>query len=167
VAAAALEPGLVQRAIAAHQRPQPRLDAVAALHACRPEGRAWRVGGTDSSDGLAAAARAVAEASGCRALLERQRLPMDPAMEVIPQATDWCLEGGEDFELLLALDSDWAERLVAILPGAQIIGTLVEHEAGAGPIGWLDDERSFPAGAGFVHFQLRATTSARSTTRWL
>jgi thiamine-monophosphate kinase len=172
----ALQSTLVQRAIAAHQRPQPRLDAVAALHASQPQGVPWRVGGTDSSDGLAAAVGAVATASGCQALLDRQRLPLDPAMALLPQATDWCLGGGEDFELVLALDPIWAERLVAMLPDARIIGCLGEpsalggatDEGRGGAVGWLGEEGSLPGGAGFAHFgQLRATTSARSTTRWL
>ena len=33
------------------------------------------------------------------ARLERQRLPLDPAMAGLPQAQAWCLGGGEDFEL--------------------------------------------------------------------
>ncbi|MEL0264075.1 MAG: thiamine-phosphate kinase, partial [Synechococcus sp.] len=37
-----------QTAIRCHQHPQPRFDAVAALHASRPDGQPWRVGGTDS-----------------------------------------------------------------------------------------------------------------------
>lgn len=163
----ALDAVLRQRAIAAHQRPRPRLDAVAALHASQPEGLPWRVGGTDSSDGLAAAAEAVARASGCRALLERQRLPLDPAMAGLPEAASWCLEGGEDFELVLALEPAWAERLVAALPGARIIGSLAERSPGSGAVGWLGEEGNLTTGAGFAHFQLRATTSARSTTRWL
>jgi thiamine-monophosphate kinase len=163
-----LDPGLAERAIAAHQRPRPRLDAVAALHASRPAEQPWRVGGTDSSDGLAAAARAIARTSGCRSLLERRRLPLDPAMAALPRAEDLCLGGGEDFELVLALEPAWAESLVRQLPGAQIIGRLAERSGDAGPVGWLGEERSFPASAGgFTHFQLRATTSARSTTRWL
>jgi thiamine-monophosphate kinase len=171
-----LDAGLRQRAIAAHQRPRPRLDAVAALHASQPQGQPWRVGGTDSSDGLAAAAGAVAAASGCRALLERQRLPLDPAMAGLPEATSWCLEGGEDFELVLALEPVWAERLVAGLPGARIIGSLAEaSEASAGVgsavVGWLGEDGGVTAGkdagAGFAHFQFLATISARSTTRWL
>ncbi|MCP9927126.1 thiamine-phosphate kinase [Cyanobium sp. CH-040] len=163
-----LEPSLLERAIAAHQRPRPRLDAVAALHASRPRNSLWRVGGTDSSDGLAAAAEAIARSSGCRALLDRRRLPLDPGMAALPEALDWCLGGGEDFELILALEAAWAEALVARLPGAQIIGELAERSQEGRAIGWLGDAEAFPASAaGFTHFQLRATTSARSTTRWL
>lgn len=162
-----LDSALRDRAIAAHQRPRPRLDAVAALHASQPLGLPWRVGGTDSSDGLVAAVGAVAKASGCRALLERQRLPLDPAMATLPQAVGWCLEGGEDFELVLALAPAWAERLVAELPGGRIIGSLTEPSAGSGAVGWRGEVGDLQHGAGFAHFQLRATTSARSTTRWL
>jgi thiamine-monophosphate kinase len=165
---ASIDPGLAERAIAAHRRPRPRLDAVAAVHASRPPGRPWRAAGTDSSDGLAAAARAIAQASGCRCLLERARLPLDAAMAALPGAEDLCLGGGEDFELVLALEPDWAESLVRELSGAQIIGWLAEGSAAEGPLGWLGEELSIPASAaGFSHFQLRATTSARSTTRWL
>jgi len=108
-----LDPSLAARAIAAHQRPVPRFDAVRALIATRPPGRPWRVGGCDSSDGLAAAVRAIATPSGCAARLERDALPLEAAMAGLPQAQAWCLEGGEDFELVLALDPTWAEALAA------------------------------------------------------
>ncbi|MCU0528069.1 MAG: thiamine-phosphate kinase [Cyanobium sp. Prado107] len=163
-----LEQPLQHRAIRAHQRPRARLDAVAALHASRPGGTPWRVAGTDSSDGLAAAAAAIARASRCRAQLDRRRLPLDPAMAGLPEAVEWCLGGGEDFELILALEPTWAEALVALLPGAQIIGGLAERSGDGGAVGWAGEAGDWPAGAaGFTHFQLRATTSARSTTRWL
>jgi thiamine-monophosphate kinase len=160
-----LDPALKQRAITAHQRPGPRLDAVAALHASQPQGQPWRVGGTDSSDGLATAVEALARASGCQALLERRRLPLDPAMAELPQAHTWCLEGGEDFQLVLALEPQWAERFVARLPGAQIIGSLKAASAACAAVSWLGEEGTVTAAGGFAHFQLRATTSARSTTR--
>ncbi|MGB5135152.1 MAG: hypothetical protein WBN89_08260, partial [Prochlorococcaceae cyanobacterium] len=133
-----------------------------------PGGTPWRVAGTDSSDGLGAAAAAIARASQCRALLDRRRLPLDPAMAGLPEAVEWCLGGGEDFELILALEPAWAEALVALLPGVQIIGSLAEPSGDGGAVGWAGDAGEFPASAaGFTHFQLRATTSARSTTRWL
>jgi thiamine-monophosphate kinase len=56
IPAGELDPSLVERAIQAHRRPQPRFDAVRALIASRPAPLNWRVGGCDSSDGLAAAA---------------------------------------------------------------------------------------------------------------
>ena len=151
--AALLDPDLRKRALAAHRRPLPRFDAVRALIGCRPKALPWRVGGCDSSDGLAAAAAAIAASSGCSARLERTDLPLDPAMADLPAAEAWCLEGGEDFELVLALTPAWAEALVADLPGTRTIGELVAGPAGelrwGGPAG-QNDVRI--ASRGYRHF---------------
>ena len=138
IGAGTLDPELSQRAIGAHRRPQPRFDAVRALIASRPAAAPWRVGGCDSSDGLAAAAAAIAASSDCAAQLERASLPLDAAMASLPEAEAWCLGGGEDFELVLALAPAWAEALIAALPGATLIGELVAGEAGA--LGWTSGE---------------------------
>ena len=116
---------LRQRAIAAHQRPIPRLEAIGALEASQPQGTPWRVAGTDSSDGLQRAVLNLATASGCGAQLRRSALPLDPAMAPLPSAEHWCLNGGEDFELVLALTPAWAEKLCQALAGCQVIGELV------------------------------------------
>ena len=149
----ALAPSVQERAIRAHRRPVPRFDAVAALGASRPGALPWRVAGCDSSDGLAAAAAAIAASSGCGARLERTALPLDPAMAGLPAAEAWCLGGGEDFELVLALDPVWAEALIAALPGTTRIGELVEGPAGN--LGWSDG-RPWPEPSsgigGFQHF---------------
>ncbi len=155
-AAAGLTAADCRRAIAAHRRPRPRFDAVAVLAASQPAGQPWRVGGTDSSDGLAAAAVAIARASGCRARLGRRRLPLPPPLAGLPRGEAWCLGGGEDFELVLALAPSWAAALVAALPGAQGIGELVAGPAaGSEPwLAWADSDEPLPAGiAGFCHFQ--------------
>jgi thiamine-monophosphate kinase len=144
----------VQRAITAHRRPRPRFEAVRALIASRPAAIPWRVGGCDSSDGLAAAAAAIATSSGCSARLDRAGLPLDPAMADLPEAEAWCLAGGEDFELVLVLEPAWAEALIAALPGTTRIGELVAGEAGS--LGWSDGA-PWSAGDGG-----RATTSGYS-----
>ena len=141
-----LDPSLEERAIQAHRRPRPRFDAVRALIASRPVPLPWRVGGCDSSDGLAAAAAAIGASSGCAALLNRDSLPLDPAMAGLPQAEEWCLGGGEDFELVLALEPPWAEALIAALPGMTRIGALVEGEAGS--LGWSDGSPWDPGAGG-------------------
>ena len=144
---------LVRRAIRCHQRPVPRLDAVRALIDSHPEGQPWRVGGCDSSDGLAAAVAAIGQASGCAARLDRSRLPLDPAMAALPEAQAWCLSGGEDFELVLALEPGWADALLQALPGATRIGELISGEPGG--LGWSDGGR-WPGvastGLGYQHF---------------
>ena len=147
--------GLAARAMACHRRPQPRFDAVAALEDCRPPAQPWRVGGCDSSDGLLASVAAIATSSGCTALLERQRLPLDPELGRLDPAVRWCLEGGEDFELVLALPPAWAEALCRRLPGCTLIGALqtAEHPSRRGEVLWGDDQNPVRAsGAEFHHF---------------
>ena len=144
----ALDADLVRQAIQAHQRPRPRFDAVRALQACRPAGLPWRVAGCDSSDGLAAAVAAIAAASGCSARLDPAALPLEPAMTPLPAAQAWCLEGGEDFELVLALAPAWADALVAALPGSRAIGELVN--GGGGSLCWSGGEAI--ASGGYSHF---------------
>jgi thiamine-monophosphate kinase len=151
--AGSLDASLAARAIAAHQRPVPRFDAVRALITTRPAGAPWRVGGCDSSDGLAAAVRAIAATSGCAARLERGALPLAAAMAGLPRAEVWCLEGGEDFELVLALEPAWAEALAAALPGSGVIGELLAGPAGA--LGWggsAGQEDEAIASGGYRHF---------------
>jgi thiamine-monophosphate kinase len=143
---------LRQRAIAAHRRPNPRFDALVALAASRPADSFWRVAGCDSSDGLAAAVSALALTSGCSALLERERLPLDPAMAMLPPGEAWCLWGGEDFELVLALEPAWAEALLQTLPGSRRIGRLEEPRAGS-ELRWAGDQDPITASEGaFRHF---------------
>jgi thiamine-monophosphate kinase len=150
--AAGVAGGLAARAIQAHRRPQARLDAVRALIASRPAGVPWRVGGCDSSDGLAAAVAAVAAASGCGARLHRGALPMDPAMAELEEAEAWCLGGGEDFELVLALERTWAQALVTALPGSGVIGSLVAGPGGE--VSWfgVDDGGERIGAEGYRHF---------------
>ena len=149
--AAGLSPELQQRAIRAHRQPLPRLDAVEALIRSQPGQQPWRVGGTDSSDGLAAAAAAIAAASGCAAALDQAALPIDPELARLEQGERWCLGGGEDFELVLALEPDWAEALLQALPGCSVIGNLVEGPAGH--LHWQASGEPLAAGSGgFRHF---------------
>ena len=133
-----------QAAIRCHQRPHPRFDAVAALHASQPAGQPWRVGGTDSSDGLRRSLELLGEASGCQPELIRSALPE-------PNDPFWslCLDGGEDFELVLALEPSWARALLRQLPGSQHLGQLGEA---AGHPCWADNKNPLPEGRGFEHF---------------
>lgn len=145
---------LEARAIAAHRRPRGRFDVVAALEACRPAALPWRVAGTDSSDGLLAAVASIARASRCGARLERLRLPLEPAMAALEVGQDWCLGGGEDFELVLALEPSWAEALLATLPGTHLIGALVRAEPTAEALTWAEDGARIETGrCGYSHFQ--------------
>lgn len=147
---ACLPSQLRTRAIRCHRRPRARFDAIEALHHCC-QGKPWRVAGTDSSDGLLAAASWIARASGCMAALQRDALPVDRAMTQLPQAESWCLAGGEDFELMLALAPEQARLLCRALPGSRLVGRLV---AGRGAVVWADDGSEVCAALpGFAHFR--------------
>ena len=141
------------RARQAHQRPRPRFDAVQLLETTRPTDQAWRVAGCDSSDGLAAAVTAIATASGCGAVLERHALPLVEEIAHIDLAEKWCLSGGEDFELVLALEPAWASTVVERLPGATQIGELVKTSM-PGLLYWKPGgEALVPSDCGYSHFQ--------------
>lgn len=145
---------LAARAIAAHRRPRARFDAVVALEQCRPAALPWRVAGTDSSDGLLPAVASITRASRCGARLERLRLPMDPAMADFDVGRDWCLGGGEDFELVLALEPAWAEALLARLAGSHLIGTLTPANAASATLIWAEDGAPIECSdGGYSHFQ--------------
>lgn len=115
------------RAIAAHQRPRPRLDLVQHLQRQQKthrNGNRHAIAGMDSSDGLADAIEQICRASGVGAMLWRDRLLGLMAMKLSEsQALEWALYGGEDFELVLCLPALLAKELVQRSGnGAAIIG---------------------------------------------
>ncbi|MBL1177445.1 thiamine-phosphate kinase [Pantanalinema sp. GBBB05] len=145
--------------IQTHQRPTPRLDVIPLLFPSSPSSfPSLAIAGMDSSDGLADAIVQICRESQVGARVDRRHLPIAPALQawVSPeQAIDWALYGGEDFELVLTLPLDQAQRLVSQLGhGAAIVGTTTV-ELGV----WLvDTEGNFPEQAlsrepGFQHFE--------------
>lgn len=98
---AALDPLLVERALAAYRRPQPRVGAGRFLGASRNVNAMM-----DLSDGLAADLPRLAAASGTGAVIEH--VPIDPACRVVAAAMGvaperLALEGGDELELLCAV----------------------------------------------------------------
>jgi thiamine-monophosphate kinase len=104
--------------IRAHQYPNPRLDV-------RPD---FPCSGMDSSDGLADAVLQICRSSGVGARLDREQIPIHPALRKwvsAEQAMQWALYGGEDFELVLCLPKASAQALVEQLgEGSAIVGTI-------------------------------------------
>ena len=117
---------LSKRAINAHKRPYPAIKALKALKGCKPESTSWRVAGTDSSDGLIESIRGICQSSNCQAILSKTSILKDPDWPKDSIWDEWVLNGGEDYELILALPSDWAEALSKNLESAQIIGFIKE-----------------------------------------
>lgn len=144
-----------QTLIAAHQRPQPRLDVLPILwEIVAPE---IPIAGMDSSDGLADAVLQICRASGVGAKLDGARLPMPSMLTQMAspeRSIEWALYGGEDFELVLCLPEELAVQLVRRLGNsAAIVGTitpetdvLVSHTHPHSPARTLSLDR------GFQHF---------------
>ncbi|MCS7226479.1 MAG: thiamine-phosphate kinase [Gloeomargarita sp. SKYB31] len=131
--------------ITAHRRPWPRLDVVAVLQ----ELGIKRAAGMDTSDGLADAVWQICRASQVGAKL-RTDMPVHPLLEKLfpQQAEQWLWYGGEDFELVLALAPDAAQRLLEKLgTPAHFLGEVIP-----GDQVWLGHEPLAPAG-GFQHFR--------------
>lgn len=126
--------------IKAHQRPVPRLDVVDWLDALE-DAEFQSIAGMDSSDGLANAVLLMCQASGVGAKLMRSRLPLPPALIPWvgePTALDWCLYGGEDFELVMCLPAETALEMLPYLgEHAAIVGTIEADEKV-----WLVNDRS-------------------------
>ncbi|WP_309476540.1 thiamine-phosphate kinase [Scytonema millei] len=135
--------------IQAHQRPKPRLDVLPILQEilAGDVGKAKRafnsefripnsefpISGMDSSDGLADAIVQICAMSNVGARIDRDRIPIPPALSNLvtaEQAVEWALYGGEDFELVLCLPQQLAEAPIEHLgEGAAIIGEITAESA--------------------------------------
>ncbi len=101
-----------------HLDVEPRIEEALLLHE-----RYHLHAGMDVSDGLALDLSRLARASGCGAVLDLSAVPVAAAAVELAQqlrdgrsALDHALGDGEDFELLLAVPPDEAERLVREQP---------------------------------------------------
>jgi len=141
--------------LAAYRDPEPRV----ALGLELSRRNLWN-GAIDVSDGIGVDAARLARASGLRAVIEKERLPVSPALETLASLQkkdpfDWILGGGDDYELLFAAP-------VSALAG---IGRLASREVPITRIGRLekgkgtvlsdrDRERDI-ASVGHDHFERR------------
>lgn len=126
---------LVARAINAQRRPLPRL-AAGRLLAATGAVRAM----IDLSDGLRLDLWRVCEASGVGVRVDASRVPVDPCAGAVADtagcdALDLALSGGEDYELLFAVDPGEAVRVLDRLAAetglaAAIIGQFEPASAG-------------------------------------
>ncbi len=138
--------------ITAHQQPKPRLDVVKIIQ----DLHLYPVAGMDSSDGLADAILQICKASGVGAKVWSELIPLSFSLRKLNPvlALDYSLYGGEDFELVLTMSLERAEKLMSYLgEGAAIIGQitrepevlLINREADQPPV-VLDLDK------GFQHF---------------
>jgi thiamine-monophosphate kinase len=138
--------GLIQ----AHQYPVPQL-------AIGHQIRNFATACMDSSDGLADAVLQLCRASQVGA--DITTLPIPQALVNHPQAKDWTLYGGEDFELVVCLGADAALRMMQEFPQIQIVGQITSGSITSGrsqTIVQLSDPRFAPEtlsrDRGFQHF---------------
>ena len=122
---------LVQVICNYHQRPIPRFDAVNLFpEILKQENHLsdFPVSGMDSSDGLADAIAQICRASNVGAKIYWDALPIPELVQILAgdRALDWVLYGGEDFELVLCMPLDLAEKFIKLLSKAVIIGEIVE-----------------------------------------
>jgi thiamine-monophosphate kinase len=151
-----------------------RGDGDAVFDACfdhyeRPDAR-WRVASViartgaasaaiDLSDGLADAARRLAEAAGLGVVVEAAAVPVDPGARAWAEtagrdALAFAVEGGEDYEVAFAVAPRQRRKfLAAARRGGHVPVTRVGRFV-AEPGAWLerDDGRRNELAAGFVHF---------------
>ncbi len=121
-----ISPKLINRAIKAHKRPYPAVEALKILKECKPASTSWRAAGTDSSDGLLESIRGICQSSNCQAVLSKNSVLKDPEWPIDSIWNEWVLNGGEDYELILSLPKEWAKAFSRKLKSAQIIGFMQE-----------------------------------------
>jgi thiamine-monophosphate kinase len=128
--------------IKAHQYPVPQL-------AIGQQIRDFATACMDSSDGLADAVLQLCQRSNVGAHITQ--LPIPQALVAHPQAQDWTLYGGEDFELVFCCPIAAAQAFVALCPTASIVGHITSE-----PIVQLCDSRFasevLTRDRGFQHF---------------
>ncbi|MBF2064227.1 MAG: thiamine-phosphate kinase [Calothrix sp. C42_A2020_038] len=148
-----------QTLIKAHQRPQPRLDILPILRSTVETLNVTplQISGMDSSDGLADAVLQICRASNVGACLEWQKIPTPKVFKswLSPiQALEYTLYGGEDFEVVLCVPSEFAEILVEEIGGnAAIIGKITSNK----DVRLCDTQKEIPEQVlrldrGFQHF---------------
>ena len=136
----------------AYRDPEPRVGLGRFL-----SGESMAHAAIDVSDGLGVDASRLARASNARVILERDRIPISPAVARLAaalgqDALDWILAGGDDYELLFAVPPELASRLDPPAPG---LGTFVTRvgriEEGSGAVLQGPDGERNIAGLGHDH----------------
>ncbi len=112
------------KAIQAHKRPNPPLNALRELERSRPNNIKYTAACTDSSDGLLEAIYSICTTSQCQAILNKEKLPRCIDWPSGRDWDDWCLNGGEDYELVLSLPKLWALSFTKNFQSSAIIGKI-------------------------------------------
>ena len=87
-----------------------------------------KIGCTDSSDGLFQAVQDLAIASKCKAIINYKKIPKDKDWPKGDKWDEYCLFGGEDYELVFSLPKKWAKNLSKVDNNIYEIGYFVTGE---------------------------------------
>ena len=109
-----------------HRKPRPRFDVLEALRRAKIRPTAM----IDISDGLISDLLHIGEQSGVGFELTAANIPILPALGTLAKArkraiTDWTLNSGEEYELLMTVAPRHA-RAMALLPSCTLIGRVVQ-----------------------------------------
>jgi thiamine-monophosphate kinase len=111
----------------------------------------------DVSDGLVGDLPKLAAASGLAAHVAVERLPLSAALQAlasIPQAREWALSAGDDYELLVAVPPARFEELSAVARGLSLKLTRIGELRRGNGVQWTLDGASFAAPTrGYDHFR--------------
>ncbi len=118
--------------------------------------RAFATAAMDLSDGLAGDLPKLAQASGLAAHVAVERLPLSDAMRAAvptPQALDWAVAAGDDYELLLAVPPQRYRDLEAAAAQLNLTLTAIGELHSGNGVTWSLNGREFrPPSQGFDHF---------------
>ena len=130
---------LKSKAIEIHQRPIPPLQALERLKRCKPKDMPLRAAATDSSDGLLQAIHNLCINSKCQAVLKKSSLPRSNKWPLGNHWDEWCLTGGEDFELIISLPPEWGKEMLKASPNYSLIGIMKEGDV---KISWEKENKN-------------------------
>jgi len=105
---------LIDLSINAFSRPTPRYNTLKKILNSSEFFLKKEIGCTDSSDGFYQAIYDLSKESECKAVVDYQKIPKS---KFWPQGEKWdqfYFFGGEDYELLISLPRDWANKLLRI-----------------------------------------------------
>ena len=102
---------LIDQSINAFCRPTPNHQIIKTIIDSSEKSFKTEIGCTDSSDGLYQAIIDLCQASKCKAVIDYQKIPKSKSW---PRGERWdqvYFFGGEDYELLISLPKEWANKL--------------------------------------------------------
>ena len=123
-----LKERLISKSIEHFCRPKVYPNFLKNLLKTRSNKKIYKLGCTDSSDGLFQAVEDLAIASKCKAILNYKKLPKDRDWPNGDKWDEYYFFGGEDYELVFSLPKKWANNLTKLDKNIYKIGYFTKGE---------------------------------------